>query len=74
VCWELESDASGDDVFGNWHDQSEMAMAPTALGGGDSTCIGIQLLGQPVVSGGVSGCADDWCKAQMQEGEHCGCD
>jgi len=44
VCWELENNASSDDVLGNWHDQTKMTMAPTTVGGRDSTCVGIQLL------------------------------
>jgi len=46
VYRELKFNASGYYVFGYWHDEPQVPMAPTTACGWNGACIGIHLLGQ----------------------------
>jgi len=58
VCREEEIDSSDSCIFSIGHDEPQMAMDATTMGGRDGTCIGVNLFGEKF-NGGVGRHSND---------------
>jgi len=58
VCREEEIDSSNSCIFSIGHDEPQMAMDATTMGGRDGTCIGVNLFGEKF-NGGVGRCSNN---------------